>query len=364
MTNFRRDADMGSHKLFVWASWIAALVLLNITSAWLLAELTLSPVVNSLLVGARNLPALLSITPSIGGVYIFVCAAIILELAVVFFSFQLLPAWILIVLVLLAAFVAALGFMLSQQSMTGMVLSGGNISNPLLQRSGDIGGFSGTLIGGFVYPYLKLFPPLLLLIVPPLLMSRRGLKAVLKEVSDRSNPTKMVPPLDRWCLFQGACDGALFGLLPLWVLTLKQGMPVDFSLIVGAFLLGRVFENRLLPKLSATAFYILCAVLVFVAFYPNVPIWLDVIIFVPLGASHSRIEFDLVDYLDAHGELPLRRDILWRSSAVGAFVGSLMLGMIGQGIGISNAMFLVSIFYAFGALITWRWRRHPKMLAG
>ena len=81
-------------------------------------------------------------------------------------------------------------------------------------------------------------------------------------------------------------------------------------------MLGRIFTNRLLPKLSVIALYLLCAGLIFIAFYPNFPIWLDVLIFIPLGASITQIEFDLIDHLQGHGELPLHRDILFRSLAI------------------------------------------------
>ena len=102
--------------------------------------------------------------------------------------------------------------------------------------------------------------------------------------------------------------------------------------------------------------YLLCAVLIFIAFYPNVPIWLDVLIFIPLGASITQIEFDLIDHLQGHGELPLRRDILFRSLAIASVLGSLISGMIGQAIGIQNLLFLVALIYGLAALLSWRFR--------
>ena len=115
--------------------------------------------------------------------------------------------------------------------------------------------------------------------------------------------------------------------------------------------------NRLLPKLSAVGLYLVCAVLIFIAFYPNVPIWLDVLIFIPLGASVTQIEFDLIDHLQGHGDLPLRRDILFRSLAIASVLGSLFMGMIGQAIGIQISLLLVALIYGLAALITWRFRR-------
>ena len=102
--------------------------------------------------------------------------------------------------------------------------------------------------------------------------------------------------------------------------------------------------------------YLLCAGLIFIAFYPSVPIWLDVLIFIPLGASITQIEFDLIDHLHGHGDLPLRRDILFRSLAIASVLGSLVSGMIGQAIGIQNSLFLVALIYGLAALLSWRFR--------
>ena len=96
------------------------------------------------------------------------------------------------------------------------------------------------------------------------------------------------------------------------------------------------------------------------AFYPNVPIWLDVLIFIPLGASVTQIEFDLIDHLHGHGDLPLRRDILFRSLAIGSVLGSLIMGVIGQAVGIQIALLLVALIYGLAALITWRFRRQSR----
>ena len=96
------------------------------------------------------------------------------------------------------------------------------------------------------------------------------------------------------------------------------------------------------------------------AFYPNVPIWLDVLIFIPLGASVTQIEFDLIDRLHGHGHLPLRRDILFRSLAIGSVLGSLIMGVIGQAVGIQIALLLVALIYGLAALITWRFRRQSR----
>ena len=79
-------------------------------------------------------------------------------------------------------------------------------------------------------------------------------------------------------------------------------------------------------------------------------------LFIPLGASITQIEFDLIDHLHGHGDLPLRRDILFRSLAIASVLGSLVSGMIGQAIGIQNSLFLVALIYGLAALLSWRFR--------
>ena len=345
-----------SIKLLSWSSWMASISVVTVTSAWLLAELSTSPLINSLLIGAQNLPALLPLARTIKGVRVFIGATFLLELIVVCLYFQLLPNWVLIVSTLMVVLLASCGSITSLLPMTGIVLEGNTITNQSIQQGADVGSMSGTLISGVVYPYLKLFPPSILLVLAPAWLSKNNFRKIRSmSVVDVPIPVK-VPPTDRWCLLQGFCVGSLFALLPLWVLSLKDGFSVDYSMILGAYMLGRIFTNRLLPKLSIIILYLFCAGLIFIAFYPSVPIWLDVLIFIPLGASITQIEFDLIDHLHGHGDLPLRRDILFRSLAIASVLGSLVSGMIGQAIGIQNSLFLVALIYGLAALLSWRFR--------
>ena len=103
--------------------------------------------------------------------------------------------------------------------------------------------------------------------------------------------------------------------------------------------------------------YFLSTLLVFLAFLPHTPLWLDIILFAPLGASMISIEFGLTDNLTRHGELSFRRDILFRSLAIAAVFGSVTMGMVGQAIGVSAAMMLVSLLYFLAGVYTWRWSR-------
>ncbi len=328
-----------------------------VTSAWLLAELSSSPFINSLLIGAQNLPAFLPLKRSTRGFSAFLVATILLELIVVFLYFELLPNWLLIALTLGVALIASSGSIISLLPITGIILEEGNISNESLQQSSDAGSLLGTLIGGVSYPYFKLFPPAILFALAPAWVNQRHAKKSAGLPLEMTKDRQSAPPLDRWCLIQGFCVGGLFALLPLWTNSIKQGSSLDFSIILGAFMLGRIFAKSLLPKLSIVTLYFISTVLIFLAFLPHTPLWLDVIVFVPLGASIISIEFGLTDNLIRHGELSFRRDILFRSLAIAAVFGSVTMGMIGQAVGVSAAMMLVSLLYFLAGLYTWRWSR-------
>ena len=354
---------MRSQILLSWASWMASISVVMISSAWLLAELSSSPFINSLLVGAQNLPAFLPLKRSIKGFSSFLLATILLELIVIFLYFDLSPNWLLIISTLGVALLASLGEQISLLPMTKITLKGENIRNELLQKSSDIGELAGIIIGGAAYPYFKLFPPAILLALAPAWLSRRHTQVSRKQPHQKPEIPQSAPPLDFWCLLQGFCIGSLFALLPLWVISVKDGTSLDFSFIFGAFMLGSIFASRLIPNLPIIGNYFLCTFLIFIAFLPLTPLWLDVIIFIPLGASITHIELQLTDQLEKYGELSLRRDILLRSQAVAAVFGSITMGIIGQVIGVTPAILLVSLVYCLAGLVTWRWNQTTSGLS-
>ena len=354
---------MRSQILLSWASWMASISVVMISSAWLLAELSSSPFINSLLVGAQNLPAFFPLKRSIKGFSCFLLATILLELIVVFLYFDLTPNWMLIILTLGVALLASSGSIISLLPMTEITLKAENTSNQSLQQSSDIGNLTGTIIGGAAYPYFKLFPPAILLALAPAWLRRDHTKSPIKQTPQEPEIPQSRTPLDFWCLLQGFCIGSLFALLPLWVISIKDGTSFDFSFIVSAYMLGRIFANRLLPTFQRFTLYLMGAFLIFIAFLPQTPLWLDVIIFIPLGASITHIKLQLTDQLEKYGKLALRRDILFRSQAVAAVFGSITMGIIGQMIGVTPAMLLVSLVYCLAGLVTWLWNQTTSGLS-
>ena len=347
-------------KLLSWASWMASRSIVVVTSAWLLAELTTSPLINSLLTGLQYAPAFLPLKRNIRGFKIFFATTILLELVVACFYFELLPTWALISLTLGIVLMASSGATTSLLPITGIIIKDGSISNRSLQRSSDIGGLFGTFVAGICYPCFKLFPPSLLLVLPAAWLGRKTYEPASAAHSSHKRHQEGTPPLDRWCILFGFCRGALLSLLPLWILSIQGGTSIDFSFVLGAFMIGRVFERYLLPGVSTLWAYVISALLILIAFYPGVPIWLDIAVFIPLGTAITRIEFNLIDDLQIkHLGLPLCRDILLRSLAISAVFGSLTMGIVGQLIGVSHSMLLVVFLFSATALITWRWCPHP-----
>ena len=175
---------------------MASISVVTVTSAWLLAELSTSPLINSLLIGAQNLPALHPLARTIKGVRVFIGATFLLELIVVCLYFQLLPNWVLIVSTLMVVLLASCGSITSLLPMTGIVLEGNTITNQSIQQGADVGSMSGTLISGVVYPYLKLFPPSILLVLAPAWLSKNNFRKIRSmSVVDVPIPVK-VPPTE------------------------------------------------------------------------------------------------------------------------------------------------------------------------
>ena len=142
-----------------------------VTSAWLLAELTTSPLINSLLTGLQHVPAFLPLKRNIRGFKFFFATTILLELAVACFYFELLPTWALISLTLGIALMASSGATTSLLPITGIIIKDSSIDNRSLQRSSDVGGLFGTFTAGICYPCFKLFPPSLLLVLPAAILN-------------------------------------------------------------------------------------------------------------------------------------------------------------------------------------------------
>lgn len=339
------------------SSWRASMSIFNLSTAWVLAELSPSPMINSLLILPRSISAILPLQRSRRGLFFFTIAAILFEVVVIGMYFDFGNKAALIFLTFFSAQLASLGITKSDAVIIGFTQTSEGITNQQVLQGKDIGGVTGTFLGGIIYPAFKLLPPTLLLMLPVAWLADRENKKQSQASPNQTEIKKGVPPLERWSLLNGLVDGALFSLLPLWVLQIKGGDSVDLSWIIGSFMLGRVFQKRLLLKMKTDSYYGLCAILIFLAAHPNTPIWLDVVLFMPLGASIARIQLELVDHLQPYGNPARRFDIIGRSNTIAGVFGGLAMGVTGELFGIREALGLLAIAFAGVGLASWRWQR-------
>ena len=329
----------------------------NLSTAWILAELSPSPMINSLLIVPRSISALLPLQRNRQGLLLFTLAASLFEVVVIGMYFGFVNKTILILLTLLSAQLASLGITKSDAVIIGFTQTSEGTTNQQILQGKDVGGVAGTFLGGIVYPAFKLFPPTLLLMLPVAWLANRERKKQVKTSPNQAEPVKTVPPLERWSLLNGFMVGALFSLLPLWVLQVKGGDSVDLSWIIGSFMLGRVFQKHLLPQTKTHAYYFFCSILTGLAAYPNTPIWLDIVLFMPLGASIARIQLELVESLQPYGNPARRFDIIGRSSTVAGVLGGLAMGLTGELFGVREGLGLLACVFAGVGLASWRWQR-------
>ncbi len=139
-------------RLVSWSCCFASMSLIGVASAWLLAELTPSPFVNSLLVAARNIPAFLPLKRHIKGFPLMVSAVLMLELVGVCLSWQWLNPSLLICITLIGVFVLSIGITIAIPPLVQRVLEGTNLRKEQLQYGKDLGGLSGTILAGLFYP--------------------------------------------------------------------------------------------------------------------------------------------------------------------------------------------------------------------
>ena len=355
MNDLRNGLMPAEKRLVSWSCCFASMSLMGVASAWLLAELTPSPLVNSLLVAARNIPAFLPLKRHIKGFPLMVSAVLMLELVGVCLSWQWLNPSLLICITLIGVFVLSIGITIAIPPLVQRVLEGTNLRKEQLQYGKDLGGLSGTILAGLFYPAFMQFPPALLLMLPVIPLSRSTPHTTAQTDISQTQPSMSAPPLKPWSALHGFLDGALFALLPLWALTIDQNNFVDYSMIMGAFMIGRLLRG-LLPWLSGAMLYGLCGLILLSAFVLNTPLWLDVLLFIPLGGLFVSIDLALIEHLKGQGDLSRCMDIHHRSDKVASVAGGLVMGASAQIFGLITAMPVLVVLFLLVAAITWRWR--------
>ena len=130
-----------------WGSAQAGVSLSLASSGWLLSGLTPSPLVNSLLPALTTLPALLPLKRRAGAFCWIVCSAVALLLICSPLA-SAVPTQLLVIAVLMAGLIIALGQDMSQLPLPLQLLRAPELNFPQLRRASDIGALADPIRHG------------------------------------------------------------------------------------------------------------------------------------------------------------------------------------------------------------------------
>ena len=328
----------------LWGSSQAGSSLVLASSSWLVSGLSPSPLVNSLLPVLGTLPLLLPLRrrPAAYGLQML-STGLLLLLSLGQLQQGLSKTWLLLG-TLLAVLLFSLGSELSQLPLQQRLLAHPGSSMRQLRLGSDLGSLLGNLLTAVLFPAVRQFPPALLLLLP---LSRAAWHPAGADLAGQPAERPPTPPMDRRCSLQGLLFGSLFALLPLWVRVIGAGKCFDFAMLLVAYGLGRSLGGQL-PAIAAGLRYGLMALLL--AGASIVPGWGAVLLFTPLGALAAASDAQLVADL-RQADPALGWQILRRSAAIGGLIGSLLMGVLSQGLGLGWALPLQLLGFATIALL-------------
>ncbi|MCS5693315.1 hypothetical protein NZK33_15185 [Cyanobium sp. FGCU-6] len=333
----------------LWFSQRTAQSLAGASAGWLLSGLSQAPLVNGLLPALTASTTLLPLRPRARlGMVLQLCGLLLL-LAVALKRLGPSPVWPLV-----ASGLVGLGRTASLLPLQRWLLAPRRLSLVWLQRLGDAGGLTGSLLTALLFPLLRNTAPQFamaaLLLLPGLLL----VSSPRFRPPPASAPVSPVAAsgLDLRSGAQGLLFGALFALLPLWVRTIGGGDCVDFGLVLAAYGLGRILTLPL--PLPGWSLYAAMALLLQATTW--LPAWGSTALFVPLGALAAGSDGRLAASLTAgEGQRSVgaaeglaRID---RSLAIGSLVGSLAMGAGSQLLGLPHARILIVAAYGLAALV-------------
>jgi hypothetical protein len=333
----------------VWFSQRTAQSLAGASAAWLLSGLSQAPLINGLLPALSASTTLLPLRPRAWlGMALQLCGLLLL-LVVALKRLGPSPVWPLV-----AVGLVGLGRTASLLPLQRWLLTPRRLSLVWLQRLGDAGGLTGSLLTALLFPLLRNTAPQFamaaLLLLPGLLL----VSSPRFRPPAESAPMSPVAAsgLDLRSGAQGLLFGALFALLPLWVRTIGGGDCVDFGLVLAAYGLGRILTLPL--PLPGWSLYAAMAMLLQATTW--LPAWGSTALFVPLGALAAGSDGRLAASLTAGGgegsvgaaDGLARID---RSLAIGSLLGSLAMGAGSQLLGLSHARSLIVTAYGLAALV-------------
>jgi len=349
-----------------WGSAQAGASLTLASSAWLVSGLSPSPLVNSLLpvLGTAASLAPLPQHPVLGSLLQIGAALLLIAVGLWGPTAAALAGsanlWLL-GLALLAVLLFGLGLQIAQLPLQRFLVGTKGLSMRRLRSGSDLGALLGHLLTGLLFPIgqavlqFSQAVVLLLPLLPAALQSRRARQpgppseAVSPELAEPAPPERL-----NWrCCLQGLLFGSLFSLLPLWVRQQGAGNCFDFGMLLTAYGLGRLLAaswpalSPPIPWAGGARYLLLAGLLAATQWLPG---WSSLALFLPMGALAGSSDARLAASLDHLGDEPLRWQALERSSAVGALVGSLLMGGSAQWLGLPLALPLQVVAFLAAAL--------------
>ncbi|MCT0231512.1 hypothetical protein KQ306_11710 [Synechococcus sp. CS-1324] len=349
-----------------WGSAQAGASLTLASSAWLVSGLSPSPLVNSLLPVFGTAASLLPLPqhPLLGSLVQMAATLVLVGVGLA----APVPAgldgggsanlWLLI-LALLAVLLFGLGLQIAQFPLQRYLVGHQGVSMRRLRSGSDLGALLGHLLTGLLFPIGKAvlqFSQALVLLLPLLPAALQSGQARPARAEPSAPDLALASPeqgLNWRCCLQGVLFGSLFSLLPLWVRQQGAGNCFDFGMLLTAYGLGRLLSaswpvlSLPFPGAGVGRYLLLSGLLAATQWLPG---WSSLALFLPMGALAGSSDARLAASLAHLADEPLRWQTLERSSAVGALVGSLVMGSLAQWLGLPLALPLQVVAFLAAAL--------------
>ena len=334
----------------LWGTSQAGSTLLFASSAWMVSGLTSSPFLNGLFPAVGALPALVNLGFRRSGYWLQLLGVSLLLICSFFYGQSQIAKIALIIASFLAIFMHGIGQEVSIVPLQKSIMASSGVSMRRLQIGQEIGVLLGNLMTAMLFPAVRQFMPALALMFPMAHFLHRSSQA--SGVQESSAPVKKKSESNSLCLMQGVVLGSLFGMLALWVREIDGGKCFDFAMVLVSYSVGRSLV-AFVPKMHASLRYILIVLLLVLIELIPIPV-ISILMFSMVGALVGASDFSLVERLESFGDLPSRWQVLQNSSAIGGLVGSFMLGIICEALGLNVALFAVCFGFVALAFVVSR----------
>ena len=325
----------------LWGASQAGSTLLLASSAWMVSGLTSSPFLNGLFPAVGALPVLLNLGFRRSGYWLQILGVLLLLIFSFFYGQNQVAKIALLVASFLTIFLHGVGQEISVVPLQKSIISSSGVSMRWLQIGQEIGVLAGNVMTAVLFPAIRQFVPALVLMLPMARFLRRSSQD--PDIQDSSNSVNKKSDLNYLCLLQGLVLGSLFGMLALWVREIDGGKCFDFAMVLVAYAVGRSLVV-FVPKMQASLRYVVIVVLlVLIQLIPSP--FVSILMFAGIGGLVGASDFWLVENLGSSSDLPSRWQVLQNSSALGGLVGSFVLGVVCEILGLDVA--LIAVCFGF-----------------